>query len=230
MKAVPDPLLGDALTAIASDIDAMFDALLPAEGRLVEAMRYAAIGGGKRLRPLLLTPRRELYGVDRESACARAPRSRRSTPIRWSTMICRAWTMTPCAMASRRVHRAFDEATAVLAGDALQALCLRNPGRSAVSGDPFVRIELVAALAGSASGFPGHGRRADDGHGGRGASDLRSATDHPAAAAQDRRLAGRGSGNGRDPGRVPPGRPHPPARLCSRHRAGIPDRRRPAGP
>ena len=51
----PDPLLAGALAAIARDVDTMFDAMLPSEGKLAEAMRYATIGGGKRLRPLLLT-------------------------------------------------------------------------------------------------------------------------------------------------------------------------------
>ena len=50
-----DPLLAAALGAIARDVDAMFDALLPVGGSLAAAMRHAAIGGGKRLRPLLLT-------------------------------------------------------------------------------------------------------------------------------------------------------------------------------
>ena len=49
--------LGEALRQIAHDVDTCFDALLPvpqdARARLIEAMRYAAIGGGKRMRPLL---------------------------------------------------------------------------------------------------------------------------------------------------------------------------------
>ena len=54
--AVNRILLGERLVSIQRDVDSMFDALLPvpqdARSRLVEAMRYAAIGGGKRLRPL----------------------------------------------------------------------------------------------------------------------------------------------------------------------------------
>ena len=57
---------------IQREIDAAFDALLPlpddARMRLVEAMRYAAIGGGKRVRPLLLTATAEMYRVDRKCA------------------------------------------------------------------------------------------------------------------------------------------------------------------
>jgi farnesyl diphosphate synthase len=65
-------LLTDALVRIQREVDATFDQLLPvpadARARLVEAMRYAAIGGGKRLRPLLLTATAGLFGVERDSA------------------------------------------------------------------------------------------------------------------------------------------------------------------
>jgi farnesyl diphosphate synthase len=63
-----DPLLAEALPAIAREVDGLFDAMLPAKGRLAEAMRYAAIGGGKRLRPLLLTATAGMHGVDRSQA------------------------------------------------------------------------------------------------------------------------------------------------------------------
>ena len=72
LVGVPDTLLSDALADIAADVDAAFDAMLPipddARARLVEAMRYAAIGGGKHIRPLLLTATAQLYGVDRDAA------------------------------------------------------------------------------------------------------------------------------------------------------------------
>ena len=56
-----------ALDRIATEIDASFDALLPlpddARRPLIEAMRYAAIGGGKRLRPLLTVATAEIHAV-----------------------------------------------------------------------------------------------------------------------------------------------------------------------
>ena len=68
----PDPLLADSLRRITRDIDSMFDALLPAaqDNRSVlgRAMRHAAVGGGKRLRPLLLTATAAMYGADRSQA------------------------------------------------------------------------------------------------------------------------------------------------------------------
>jgi farnesyl diphosphate synthase len=67
LAGVADTSLGAGLARIAREIDAAFDNLLPlpqdSRTRLVEAMRYAAIGGGKRLRPLLLTATAEMYGV-----------------------------------------------------------------------------------------------------------------------------------------------------------------------
>lgn len=157
MKAVPDPLLGDALTAIASDIDAMFDALLPAEGRLGEAMRYAAIGGGKRLRPLLLTATAAMHGADRSQAlrAAAAIEAIHAYSLVHDDLPC----MDDDAMRHGKpsTHAAFDEAVAVLAGDALQAFAFEVLVDPATSGDPFVRAELVQVLAGAsgASGMVG---------------------------------------------------------------------------
>ena len=61
-----------ALATIRTDVDDAFDALLPVPGDtrapLVEAMRHAAIGGGKRVRPLLLVATATMLGVSREAA------------------------------------------------------------------------------------------------------------------------------------------------------------------
>ena len=153
-----DSLLADSLVRIAREIDAAFDRLLPVPGdsrsRLVEAMRYAVIGGGKRVRPLLLAATAELYGVSRDSAI------RAGAAIEAIHVYSLIHDDLPCMdddalrHGKPTVHRAFDEATAVLAGDALHALAFEVLADPAVSGDPFTRIELVAAL-GSASGFNG---------------------------------------------------------------------------
>ncbi len=154
MKAVPDSLLGNALAAIARDIDAMFDALLPAEGRLGEAMRYAAIGGGKRIRPLLLTATAAMHGADRSQAlrAAAAIEAIHAYSLVHDDLPC----MDDDAMRHGKpsTHKAFGEAVAVLAGDALQAFAFEVLADPATSGDPFVRAELVQVLAG-ASGAGG---------------------------------------------------------------------------
>ncbi|BEV00856.1 polyprenyl synthetase family protein [Novosphingobium olei] len=151
-------LLKPALVQIAREIDASFDALLPLAGdqrdRLVEAMRYAAIGGGKRMRPLLLAATAGLFGADRTSAI------RAGTAIEAIHVYSLIHDDLPCmdddAMRHGKptVHKAFDEATAVLAGDALHAFAFEVLSDPAMSGDPFVRIELVRTLA-TASGMDG---------------------------------------------------------------------------
>lgn len=157
MTAVPDPLLKDALGAIARDVDTMFDALLPSEGQLGEAMRYAAIGGGKRLRPLLLTATAALHGADRSQAL------RAAIAIEAIHVYSLAHDDLPCmdddAMRHGKpsLHKAFGEAVAVLAGDALQSFAFEVLTDPATSGDPFVRSELVRvlALASGAAGMVG---------------------------------------------------------------------------
>ena len=67
-----DDLLGRALQRIQAEVDDAFDAFLPipddSRAKLVEAMRYAVIGGGKRVRPFLLVATAEMYGVARAAA------------------------------------------------------------------------------------------------------------------------------------------------------------------
>ncbi len=156
--AVTDGLLAEGLAAIARDIDIVFDQLLPvpqdARARLIEAMRYAAIGGGKRLRPLLLTATAGMYGVDRSAAL------RAGVAIEAIHVYSLIHDDLPCMdddglrHGKPTVHKAFDEATAVLAGDALHAFAFELLADPATSGDPFTRVDLVTTL-GSASGFQG---------------------------------------------------------------------------
>ena len=146
------PLAGD-MARIQRAIDTCFDALLPEAGdsrvRLAEAMRYAAIGGGKRLRPLLLSATATLHGVGFESAV------RAGTAIEAVHVYSLIHDDLPCMdddalrHGKPTLHRAFDEATAVLAGDALQTFAFEVLADPATSTDPFVRIELVRTLAGA---------------------------------------------------------------------------------
>ena len=151
-------LLEDALERIQADVDRAFDAYLPVpddtRAPLVEAMRYAAIGGGKRVRPLLLVETAALHGVDRDAAVAAgcAVEAIHAYSLIHDDLPC----MDDDALRHGKptVHRAFDEATAVLAGDSLHALAFDILTRDSVSSDPFVRAELVSILA-RASGHEG---------------------------------------------------------------------------
>ncbi len=157
-SGVKDAILAEGLARIAEEVDAMFDALLPvptdARARLFEAMRYAAIGGGKRLRPLLLASVAEMYGVQRSAAI------RAGVAIEAIHVYSLIHDDLPCmdndAMRHGKptLHLAFDEATAVLAGDSLHAFAFEVLADPATSADPFTRIELVQTL-GHASGGQG---------------------------------------------------------------------------
>lgn len=152
------PLLKAAMERISADVASMFDALLPVphdpRARLVEAMRYAVLGGGKRLRPLLLTAVAEMYHVDR-SAALRAGVALESIHV-YSLVHDDLPCMDNDAVRHGKptVHLAFDEATAVLAGDALHDFAFEVLADTATSSDPFTRAELILTLA-TASGSNG---------------------------------------------------------------------------
>jgi farnesyl diphosphate synthase len=146
-----EPILGDALGQIALDVDRMFDRLLPIPDdqrrRLFAAMRHASIGGGKRLRPLLVVAACDLFNIDREAAI------RVGCAIEAIHVYSLIHDDLPCMddddvrRGKPTVHKAFDEAIAVLAGDSLHALAFELVADIAVHPDPFVRVELVEGLA-----------------------------------------------------------------------------------
>ena len=114
-------VLGNAIAQVQTDIDSLFDALLPVpddtSARLVEAMRYAAIGGGKRVRPLLVCSTAALFGVARE------PALRAGAAIEAIHVYSLIHDDLPCMdnddlrHGKPTLHKVYDEATAVLAGD-----------------------------------------------------------------------------------------------------------------
>jgi len=121
--------------------------------RLIEAMRHAALGGGKRLRPFLVLETAALFGVPSSAAL--------STAAAVECVHCYSLVHDDLpAMdnnALRRgkptVHKAFDEWTAILAGDALLTVAFALLAGPDADHDPAVRAELVCALA-AASGRP----------------------------------------------------------------------------
>jgi farnesyl diphosphate synthase len=157
-KEASDSLLAEGLERIQHEVDLQFDALLPMpedpRSRLIEAMRYAAIGGGKRLRPLLVAATADIYGVDRTAAV------RAGCAVEAIHVYSLVHDDLPCMddddmrHGKPTIHKAFDEASAVLAGDALHDLAFEILSDPATSGDPFTRIELVRTLA-TASGAQG---------------------------------------------------------------------------
>lgn len=143
--------LKPALDAIGEAMDSRFDRLLAvpadARARLYEGMRHAVMGGGKRMRPLLVVASCDLFHVDRERAL------RVALAIEAVHVYSLVHDDLPCMddddlrRGKPTVHRAFDEATAVLTGDSLFALAFELLADEATHADPFVRSELVLELA-----------------------------------------------------------------------------------
>ena len=149
--ASASPALSSALTRIAAEVDSGFDALLavPDDARadLYRAMRHAAIGGGKRLRPLLVAAASQLFAVDTRCA-ARAGLAIECIHV-YSLVHDDLPAMDDDALRHGKptVHKAFDEATAILAGDCLHALAFEVLAEPDTHPDPFVRAELTLELA-----------------------------------------------------------------------------------
>jgi farnesyl diphosphate synthase len=144
------------LDSVAADTEALLGMLLDGEKlpeelarpkRLMEAMRHVALGGGKRLRPFLVVETGMLFGV---------PRAR--TLMAGAALECvhcyslahddlPAMDNDDLRRGRPTAHKAFDEATAILAGDGLLTLAFDILARPETHPNPAVRAELVLALA-----------------------------------------------------------------------------------
>ncbi len=136
---------------VSAEVDDFFGRLLPPTGdsreRLYEAMRHAAIGGGKRLRPLLTIAASQLFPIARERAL------RVGCAIEAIHVYSLIHDDLPCMddadlrRGKATAHKAFGEAEAVLAGDSLHALAFEILAHQATHEDPWVRSDLVLELA-----------------------------------------------------------------------------------
>jgi farnesyl diphosphate synthase len=136
---------------VAREVDEFLGRLLAStdsdRSELYAAMRHAAIGGGKRLRPMLMLASARLFAIDRERAlrvgCA-------IEAIHTYSLI---HDDLPCMddddirRGKPTVHKAFGEAQAVLAGDSLHALAFEILAHPATHDDAWVRSDLVLELA-----------------------------------------------------------------------------------
>jgi farnesyl diphosphate synthase len=144
-------LLLSTQAEVMAGIDRLFDQLLAVppdpRGPLYEAMRHAAIAGGKRLRPLLVRAAGDLFHVDRTLSL------RVGAAVEAMHVYSLIHDDLPCMddddmrRGKPTVHKAYDEATAVLAGDSLHALAFEWLCDPVTSADPFVRGELCCELA-----------------------------------------------------------------------------------
>ncbi len=146
------------LEETADRITVALDTLIPRvqgpEARLMSAMRYAALGGGKRLRPFLVLETGRLFGVDERCLLrvAAALECIHTYSLIHDDLPC----MDDDDLRRGRptVHIAYDEATAVLAGDALLTIAFEILADPQTHADPNIRMALVGRLA-EASGARG---------------------------------------------------------------------------
>ena len=157
---LPATSLKTAMADIAAAIDRQFDRLLsvPDDPRadLYRCMRHAAIGGGKRLRPLLVTAVADLHAVSRDASerVAAAVEAIHVYSLVHDDLP--AMDDDDLRHGKPTAHKAYGEATAILAGDCLHALAFEWLADTGTHPDPSVRAELVSALA-RASGPAGMG-------------------------------------------------------------------------
>ena len=153
--------LKPALDRICAEMDEFFDARLavPADPRapLFEAMRYAVMGGGKRMRPLIVVAACGLFHIARERAL-RVGAAVECVHV-YSLVHDDLPAMDDDAMRRGKptLHMAHGEAAAILAGDSLHDIAFEILADEATHPDPFVRAELVRELARAAgpSGMAG---------------------------------------------------------------------------
>ena len=137
--------------SLGEEIDKVLVASIPVraagDDRLGDAMRYAVVAGGKRFRPALVVAVAELVGAAHQQAL------RVGAAIECVHAQSLVHDDLPCMdnddmrRGKPSLHKAFDEATAVLAGDALLALAFEILGDPATHPDAAVRVRLVTALA-----------------------------------------------------------------------------------
>jgi farnesyl diphosphate synthase len=146
---------------VADLVTVALDELLPRadgpESRLTEAMRYAALGPGKRLRPFFALEAANLFDIEER------PVLRAACALECVHAYSLVHDDLPCMddddvrRGRPTVHKAYDEATAVLAGDALQTAAFDILLHEDTHDDPSVRCELAArlSLASGARGMAG---------------------------------------------------------------------------
>jgi farnesyl diphosphate synthase len=143
--------LAQRVAEAADLVTVALDALLPRadgpEQRLTEAMRYAALGPGKRLRPFFALETAKMFGVEER------PVLRAACALECIHAYSLVHDDLPCMddddlrRGRPTLHKAYDEATAVLAGDALQAAAFEIMAHPDTHSDGAIRAELVRRLA-----------------------------------------------------------------------------------
>ncbi|SCW87648.1 polyprenyl synthetase family protein [Ancylobacter rudongensis] len=145
------PPLSLALAGTGEAVAAYIDGAIRASGapgeRLAAAMRHATLAGGKRLRPFLVVESAALFGVP---AARAMPAAAALECIHCYSLVhddLPAMDNDDLRRGRPTVHRAYDEATAILAGDGLLTLAFEILAGEAIEEEPAIRLALIASLA-----------------------------------------------------------------------------------
>lgn len=152
-----DRSLKDALFACEILVQEKISYFLPedfSDSKLVEAMRYSSMSGGKRLRPFLVIVIAQIFGVKPVHALNAAVAVEFIHNYSLIHDDLPAMDNDDFRRGQPTCHKKFDEATAILAGDALLTLAFEVMSDPATHNDPATRCELIQTLA-KASGFNG---------------------------------------------------------------------------
>jgi farnesyl diphosphate synthase len=139
--------LGEAADAVNRTLDRLVPPVDGAERRVVEAMRYALMGGGKRIRPFLVLNSARLFDVPEIGALRTAAAIEMVHSYSLVHDDLPAMDNADLRRGRPSVHRQFDEATAILAGDGLLTQSFEVLADAETHANPLVRSELVLALA-----------------------------------------------------------------------------------
>lgn len=151
-----DALFQSRLNDTAADIERLLDSLLASTplanerarpARLLDAMRYGSLGGGKRFRPFLVVESARLFGVPNERALMAGAALEFIHCYSLVHDDLPAMDNDDLRRGRPTAHKAFDDATAILAGDGLLTLAFDVLARPETHPNAAVRINLVSALA-----------------------------------------------------------------------------------
>ncbi len=154
MAPTKDRAFLTALEDTAHATEQLLQQLISGDGKLPEAMRYAVLNGGKRLRPFLVCETAAIFDVPREQAL---PVAAAIECVHCYSLVhddLPAMDNDDLRRGQLTAHRKFDEATAILAGDALLTFAFEILASPLTHADAAVRGELIQALA-AASGKDG---------------------------------------------------------------------------
>jgi farnesyl diphosphate synthase len=142
--------LKEFFAAAAADVEAKLNELVSGPGRLHDAIRWSLFGGGKRFRPSLLIASGETFGAPRQRLVQTAAAVEMLHTYSLIHDDLPSMDNDDLRRGRETCHRRFDEATAILAGDALQAKAFQTIADDVLLDEPL-RLNLLSDLSSAAS-------------------------------------------------------------------------------